>query len=137
MKLKASSGETHPEGWYPMCVKSYEQKDGNYGPQIVWRLESKEKDEAGDRITVTHYTPCKITVKNGLGMFLNACGLEFEPGDDIDLDDLVGGVLECLIEDKETASGVYSKVAKVRARRVAAKSKGPSSSDKEDPFSEE
>src|ERR1051326_1633672 len=97
--IERTSGQAHPEGGYPVCAKEAEASEGQFGPQIKWTLESKEKGDDGKRITLTHFTSTKCSPLSKLGALVNACGLDDE--EQLDTDLLLGKAIECRVEKKE------------------------------------
>lgn len=139
MKVKVSSGITHPEGWHTFKIMEEEAISGTFGPQIKWKLQSSEKDEDGNPIPMTYFTgtvlsqneKCKLT-----NMFI-ACGViekaqELDDEDDWDTSILIGRSFDGRVDEKVSEKGTFFNIGAVRP----AKKKGKKKAD-EDPFEDE
>lgn len=102
IQIKRTSCEPHPEGWFPFCVRGVEEADGQFGRQLKWRLESKERDSEGQPFTLTYYTSMVCNERSKLGALAAAVGV-VEP--DFDAEDLIGKTLQCRVDESKSKAG--------------------------------
>jgi len=142
MQLIAESYEVIPTGEYPVRVKSFEMVDGQFGKQFQFKLEIASGEYKSQ--TLSYWTPTKLTESNKLGLFVKACGIDFEEGDTVDLGDVVGQVANAtiIVALKKSDNTEFNKVESVRPLKKKKKTEPaaqPKSTDKdeEDIFAEE
>lgn len=114
MQLIAESYEVIPTGEYPVRAQSVEMVDGQFGKQFQFKLEIAGGEYKGQ--SLSYWTPTKLTENNKLGLFIKACGIEFEEGDTVDLDDVIGQVANAtiIVSLKKSDNTEFNKVESVR-----------------------
>lgn len=142
MQLIAESYEVIPTGEYPVRVQSFEMVEGQFGKQFQFKLEIASGEYKGQALS--YWTPIKLTESNKLGLFVKACGIDFEEGDTVDLDGVTGQVANAtiIVALKKSDNTEFNKVESVRPLKKKKKTEPaaqPKSTDKdeEDIFAEE
>ena len=102
MRLTIGTGGVPPGTYSGKFAGIKEYHHPEYGPGLMWRFEITSGAHVGrDASRVTSPTP---TPNNVCGKMINqALGRPITPGEEVDLDDLVGR--EYLIEVRETPNG--------------------------------
>src|SRR2546422_11670904 len=116
MKIEKKVYEQHPEGWFPLCIKSVEPIESEFKGKKTFRFlfkcESKERDTSGGRMILNVNTGRDL-VNDPRCKFLQlieACGLN--PDDLEDTDELEGCVFAGKVQHGEgDKSGFASIVA--------------------------
>lgn len=134
--ITRSTGELHPEGMFPFCVKSMEESKGKYGTQIKWGMESKEKKEDGSRFVMVYYTGTVLSThpECKLSRLIECLGLDEEEFEE-DTDNAIGLTFCGKVEHDE--EGKFSNIVKVFPKDKLKDKAGSKAKKMEDPFEEE
>ena len=93
---------------------------------------------SGQRFELRAWANTKLSEKSKLGAIVMACGFDLpKAGEEFDLEELLGSVVEGLVEHVERERGTFVSVSKFRPRRSNSGSAPRIGSDRSDPFSDE
>ena len=111
-------------GVYSAVVTAVEDAEGAHGDYLRWKFKIKdglyEGEETESDVTATGNCPLDLFDGSKLDLWLKACGVEVEDGEDVDVDDAVGHKVMVTIEIKVKGEKTYTNakdVNKMRKRR--------------------
>lgn len=143
-QIMAEDYEVIPVGEYPMKITDIADDDGQFGKQFKIKM-TVAAGEYKD-VSLSYWTPAKLTSGNKLGMLLQACGIEWESGDMVDIDEIKGKIVSGIVikSQKKTDGSEFNKIEGVRQYKQKAKAKAapapppePEDVEDEDIFAEE
>lgn len=123
---------------YPMQAVDYKLVESKYGKQYQWTMEFcadaefpegfEEELPKGTEIrdlTLPMWTQIQMVTKNKLGKFAAACGFALEPGDELDLDDLLQErvMAAVVVKSLDDGSEVSRIISVKQPKRAKAKTK--------------
>jgi hypothetical protein len=116
----------HEEGdWYPGQLTRIEETDSDWGPGLKWVVTiDGEVADNGETIETWAYCSQKLSPRSKLYAWLKGFGITPEPGEHVDLEDLVGKRVEVMFEeyagtDNDGNPVTKEKVVKIRASKTA------------------
>ena len=120
MKLQAKDYETLDEGEYSAKFTGYEEKDGDFGPFLLLTFAILDEEHAG--ATVTAMASKKLGPKCKLRGFVEGMlGRVLESKEEVDLDDFISRKFMIYLGVKDTDTGLFNVVEKIRVPKRKAK----------------
>ena len=102
-------------GVYQAVIHSFDEKDTEFGPAWVWKfrvIDPKLDGEALELAVISCPTTMKLTdhADNKLGQLIRATGLNYQVGENLNLDALIGTSLGVVVTDSKKKDMTFSKV---------------------------
>jgi len=101
-------------GWYKSTIDNVETDAGLYGP--IFRVTFMVINKAAQEVKLMGVFPTVFTVKNKLGRLLSGCGYNIHKGSEIEMDNIVGRILQIKVEDNEYKGETYSRIVDYRRK---------------------
>jgi len=118
--IKYSEGRAVPEGVYVAKVVNLEpQHHSQYGDGIKWSFEIMH-DAENEGVQVTAISSLKVSPKSKLYSWVRAFGITLVPGEDFDLESLLGKVVRIKVENKVQSKLVDGKTSELTFSNVVA-----------------
>lgn len=126
--VKIIENEALATGDYKICVVNTEMEDGQFGPQVKFTFDVK--DSGGRQLL--GWASMTGSTNGKLFKWAKAFGMDVEPGDALDTDDMIGktAIASVVIKTKEDGTE-FNKIDSIRPLKVK---KSESEGKKADPF---
>ncbi len=118
LKMRAQEHEPPEQGVYRAKLVDLQEDEGQFGPFVKWFFELLEEDYEGQTIRGQSSVPEAFTAATKMWQWTQGLlGRAIQPGESINLEDLIGH--ECLltIGHKETDRGIFATVDAVNPVR--------------------
>ena len=120
MKLQAKDYEILDEGEYAAKFTGYEEKEGDFGPFLLLAFAILDEEHA--ETTVTAMASKKLGPKCKLrGYIEGMLGRTLESKEEVELDDFIGRKVMVYLGVKDTDTGLFNIVLRIRVPRRKAK----------------
>ena len=134
MKLQTKDYETLDEGEYSAKLTGYEEKEGDFGPFLLLTFSVLDEEHAGS--TVTAMASKKLGPKCKLrGYVEGMLGRALESKEMVDMDDFIDRKYMIYVGVKDTDTGLFNVVEKIRLpkRKAAPKPVVEDEEEEEEP----
>ena len=127
LKMRAQEHEPPEQGVYRVKLVDLQEDEGQYGPFVKWFFELLEDDYEGQTIRGQTSIPESFTTATKMWQWAQGLlGRAIQPGESIDLEDLIGNECMLTIGHKETERGTFATVDAVNpVRRKKPKKQAP------------
>lgn len=100
--------ELHPQGIFDATIDSIEEREGDFGPQLMFTIRTGEVDQSGEEIPLWYWTSMKVTPKSKLaGFIMDIMSWQFsEIPDEFDVESLVEKRFRIVVARKLDNKGV-------------------------------
>ena len=127
LKLRAQEHEPPDQGVYRAKLVELQEDEGQFGSFVKWFFELLEEDYDGQTIRGQASGPESFTAATKMWQWAQALlGRAIQPGENIDLEDLIGNECMLTLGHKETERGTFATVDAVNpVRRKKPKPQAP------------
>ncbi len=118
LKMRAQEHEPPDQGVYRARLVNLQEDEGQYGPFVKYFFEFLEEGYECQTIRGQSSIPETFTAATKMWQWAQALlGRAIQPGEDIDLEDLIGNECMLTIAHKETDRGTFATVEAVNPVR--------------------
>ena len=127
LKMRAQEHEPPEQGIYRAKLADLQEDEGQFGLFLKWFFELLEEDYEGQTIRGQSSIPESFTAATKMWQWAQALlGRPIQPGEEIDLEDLISNECMLTLGHKETEGGTFATVEAVNPiRRKKPKKQAP------------
>jgi hypothetical protein len=139
LRMRAQDHEPPEQGVYLSKLVDLQEDEGQYGPFVKCYFELLEEGYEGQTIRGQASIPESFTAATKMWQWAQALlGRSIQPGEEIDLEDLIGSQCMLTLGHKETERGTFATVEAVNpVRRKKPKEQAPPQPSEFDEHDEE
>jgi hypothetical protein len=122
VKIKATDYVTVDEGEYPARFAGYEERTTEFGDAVQFKFVLLDEEHSG--VEIRGLASKKLSPKSKMrGWVEGMIGRVLEPGEEIDLDDMIDRKVMLYLAVEDTDKGLFNRIEKIRVPKRKAPAK--------------